>query len=428
MPDRAARKGAPAHRGRRCPACGTPGGEAPVHDLALRAPDGHPLEGGYAVVSCARCGCGFADAVVEPSYYARYYAEVAKYAGEAAGSPAGPPQDPPFMTAKADAGAEFLAGFLARTTTPVLDVGCGIGSLLGSLARRGFTNLVGVDPSLASVQIAAARPGVSAYVGGAADVPPSSGRFGCVVLTGVLEHLFEPAATLRAACARLEPGGLVWVVVPDASSYLDPYLAPFEDFNTEHVNHFSLPCLELLGARCGLEVVASRRELAEVASRAPAAHLSVVFRSPRRASGPPVPAVERDGELEQVLRSYAARSAADLARVDAFLDEALGGNEQFALWGVGEAAFRLLCLPSLASRRLAVLADANPARAGLAIGGVRVGPPSALPPGDLPIVVASFLRSGSIRDAAARLGLPNPLVAVDCWRELAVVAQTGPAR
>ena len=58
--------------GRRCPACGGSSGSL-VHRLRLRTPEGHPLQGGYDVVACERCGCGFADAPVAQAFYDRYF-------------------------------------------------------------------------------------------------------------------------------------------------------------------------------------------------------------------------------------------------------------------------------------------------------------------------------------------------------------------
>jgi hypothetical protein len=118
-----------------------------------------------------------------------------------------------------------------------------------------------------------------------------------------------------------------------------------------------------------------------------------------------------------VLHDYAARSLADLARVDVFLEDRLGGERELGIWGIGEAAFKLLALGSLSSRKLSALADANPARFGLRIGGVAVGAPETIAPAGLPIVVASFLRSASILESARHIGLPNPLVTLEGWRE-----------
>ena len=37
----------------------------------------------------------------------------------------------------------------------------------------------------------------------------------------------------------LKTDGLLYVEVPDAVAYTEYLYAPFQDFNTEHINHFS---------------------------------------------------------------------------------------------------------------------------------------------------------------------------------------------
>ena len=82
-----------------------------------------------------------------------------------------------------------------------LEVGCGDGSLLEELARRGFGGrLDGVEISSAAVEIASARGGVDAvtmYDG--SRLPASGGAYDLGILSHVLEHVPEPAQLLAEA-------------------------------------------------------------------------------------------------------------------------------------------------------------------------------------------------------------------------------------
>jgi len=89
-----------------------------------------------------------------------------------------------------------------------LEVGCGDGSLLVELARRGFGGRrEGVEISSAAVEIAAARDGVDAamlYDG--SRIPAEDRAYDLGILSHVLEHVREPAALLAEtarACARV---------------------------------------------------------------------------------------------------------------------------------------------------------------------------------------------------------------------------------
>lgn len=107
-----------------------------------------------------------------------------------------------------DAYLRMVREFGARR---VLDVGCGTGVFALLLAGRGI-EVVGVDPALASVEVARAKPGAAAVRwihGDATDLPPL--RVDLVTMTAnVAQAVADPLAwqgTLRGAFGALRPGG-----------------------------------------------------------------------------------------------------------------------------------------------------------------------------------------------------------------------------
>ena len=104
--------------------------------------------------------------------------------------------------------AAMAAEFGARR---VLDIGCGTGTFACLLASRGLT-VAGLDPALASLEIARAKPFADRvrWVHGFADVlPPLTADL--VTMTGNVAQVFvaddEWAAVLAAAAGALRPGG-----------------------------------------------------------------------------------------------------------------------------------------------------------------------------------------------------------------------------
>ena len=103
---------------------------------------------------------------------------------------------------------ERLVG--ARFREPILDYGCGVGTLLALLARR-FPRVEGFDPSRESLALARERaPGCRLHDD--REVLPR-GTFGLVVLACVLHHVPPPArpAVLAHVRGLLRPGGRVIV-------------------------------------------------------------------------------------------------------------------------------------------------------------------------------------------------------------------------
>lgn len=106
---------------------------------------------------------------------------------------------------------EYLALAEDLGARSVLDIGCGTGTFALLLAARGMV-VVGVDPALASLEVARAKAGadqVSWVHGTAAGVPPLA--VDLVTMTANVAQAivadYEWSATLHAAFDRLRPGG-----------------------------------------------------------------------------------------------------------------------------------------------------------------------------------------------------------------------------
>ena len=109
---------------------------------------------------------------------------------------------------------EDVSGGLAGKR--VLDVGCGGGILTEAMARSG-AQVLGIDLSEKALGVAALHrleSGVQVdyrLVGAEALAaePASAGAYDCVTCMEMLEHVPDPASTVRACAALAKPGGLV---------------------------------------------------------------------------------------------------------------------------------------------------------------------------------------------------------------------------
>jgi|ERR1017187_8360262 2-polyprenyl-3-methyl-5-hydroxy-6-metoxy-1,4-benzoquinol methylase len=101
---------------------------------------------------------------------------------------------------------------------PVLDLGCGNGSLSHELSKLGF-EVYGVDRSDSGIQIAReAFPQVQFSLGDVEeDLSPDpfqAGSFDVVVSTEVVEHLYRPRQLIQNAFRLLKPSGHFIVSTP----------------------------------------------------------------------------------------------------------------------------------------------------------------------------------------------------------------------
>jgi SAM-dependent methyltransferase len=104
------------------------------------------------------------------------------------------------------------------THGPVLDVGCGYGTLTGHLAELGI-ECTGVDSDASALAIARARFPAGSFVNATADVLPFlDGSFATVVMRDSLHHLInEPNwSDIRRELLRvLDPAGRIVVFDPN---------------------------------------------------------------------------------------------------------------------------------------------------------------------------------------------------------------------
>ena len=108
----------------------------------------------------------------------------------------------------------WMKGVPVRHDDRILDVGCGSGEMLLSLARRGFTRLEGVDPFI---------DGDLAWpIGGRVKHGERSdleGPYDLVMMHHSFEHMAEPLEVLRQARRILSDGGRVIARIPVATAW-----------------------------------------------------------------------------------------------------------------------------------------------------------------------------------------------------------------
>lgn len=119
----------------------------------------------------------------------------------------------------------LLRGRLPRAAR-ILDVGCGNNS--PTVTRRWFPgcHYAGADIqryNLTDADVAAMDEffAVGADGSGYAAIPEASYDF--VILNHVVEHMADPAPIVAALCARLKPGGFIWIAFPSLRSLALPH-------------------------------------------------------------------------------------------------------------------------------------------------------------------------------------------------------------
>ena len=122
----------------------------------------------------------------------------------------------------AGAGAYFhhergeVLDLVPADATRILEVGCAAGATGAALKRRSACRVVGIEKDeLAGAEAAGVLDEVLTGDVELMELPFEPGSFDAIVCTDVIEHLVDPAATIRRLVELLVPGGSLVVGVPN---------------------------------------------------------------------------------------------------------------------------------------------------------------------------------------------------------------------
>lgn len=132
----------------------------------------------------------------------------------------------------------------------LLDIGCGNGAFLQAFSQA-FSgwDLYGCEVSKKYVSVMESIPGFKQlFTCEPTEIP---GTYDVIVLVHALEHIPSPTELLRSLRAKLNPGGWLFVEVPDCVQ--NPYVLRVAD----HSTHFSADMLNAVVLQAGFEQIQS---------------------------------------------------------------------------------------------------------------------------------------------------------------------------
>lgn len=234
----------------------------------------------------------------------------------------------------------------------MLDIGCGAGTLLKAAGKRTDWELYGNDISDHERETILAIPGVKGFLPGM--IEQITGKFDVICMSHVLEHIPKPATFMAQLAQRLNPGGVVVILVPHWPDN------PFDLLIADHRSHFTPAHMAMLMQRAGFAVLQQETTLL------PKEIFALVKYDPQHAASP-IPA-KTTASMEDALNWLLAtqRWAAE--------EKAKGGS--YAVLGTSLAATWLTHAAELTPQWFV---DEDPDRQGRTCHGVPVHAPADVP-------------------------------------------------
>jgi hypothetical protein len=197
---------------------------------------------------CSESGLVIQSPSPTPDEINSYYAETATYINPGrSGKPSGNKVDDVTRL------LNITEDTLGRIPEKIFQVGCSDGYTLSRFRDSGKkVSVCGIDPSAASHELAKQLYNLDTLVGTFETYQPGPSKYELIILTHVLEHLFNPVFTLKACSDMQNDGDWILVEVPlfDRIDCFPPGM-----LSLEHINYFSEGTLIETTTKAGYEPV-----------------------------------------------------------------------------------------------------------------------------------------------------------------------------
>lgn len=389
---------------RTCPICLNNDGEI-LHTQSFSLPEEHPLPNSYDIVACSQCGFVFADSPAHQNDYNLFYKDFSKYEysnmeGE------GLKNDEKRLKRTVD----DISSVITDKSAKILDIGCAEGDLLLELKNRGYTNLMGLDPSQYCVSHINNEHKIDANIGGLFSLTSvfNENEFDCVILSHVFEHIYDLSIAIQNIYSILKDDGILYLEVPDASRYFEYYIVPFHYFDIEHINHFDEHSLKYLASKNGFEPIILGKKEFKISERNIYPAVYGFFKKLEKKGN--YLDINYNFECKTKIEDYIKKSREN----DVFpeINDLADSGDEIVIWGAGSYTARLLESTSLGNFNIVALVDSDPSKHGAKLKNIKVYSPSILKRCNKKIVISSAIYSNEILKQIKKMGLKNDLIVI----------------
>lgn len=212
-------------------------------------------------VVCKRCGLVYMNPRPTPEAYRQFHVEdfLRERHGLVCAEQVAPKVKGSDLKMKSE-----VASFIASNLKPgakVLDIGCGLGTLLNILKTKYDAAVQGIELAKVDVEAAKTFYGLDLFNGSLKEfsLKHPDQKFDCIILHHTFEHMSEPRAELATTREMLEPGAILYIGVPNVMNLKK---RPEIFFQMGHAYSYSPNTLEKILSLEGFKIIKFNRRAA----------------------------------------------------------------------------------------------------------------------------------------------------------------------
>jgi len=306
---------------------------------------------------CNLCGSVIQDPVVSPELMQLYYINLSNYTNV---SRDGEPD-----STSVDAMTRQLS-IIEDHTRPgsMYEVGCSTGYTLSELRKKGW-RVTGCDPSSAAAIVAAELYDIEIQAGQFDDIELPNEEFNLVLISHVLEHLYEPIECLNKSYKILKNEGYLLVEVPcltNPENWGNGY------FTFEHINIFSKNVLLRCIVKAGF---LPKNILISLNSTSYPVVTVIAQKVPNAADY--IASNDNPIKIRELISTYLKSNESEWDRINFRLAKELNGFKKIVIWGGGVHTSQLLnSTNSIDRKRIIAIVDINKSKHGMEICGIKI--------------------------------------------------------
>lgn len=366
-----------------------------INKIKLSTPKEYRLHNNYNIVFCNECGFCYADTKSNKEDFEYYYKNFNTYALDYS--------DNLTIENNNEVLKKVMKKYINKNYK-IINIGIGNGQFEKRLFSLGYSNIVGIDPSIESVKLLT-DCGITAKVGSVYDDVSEElqGKFDAVFLKYTLEHLIDPKGALMKLTKYIKEDGIIVISVPDIGMIHNNTTKVLNNFNLEHINYFSRISLKNLFFKVGFGE-SSKYTITNTYNNQEEYMIMSVFKKDIHKKEKFI----KDEITEKSIKTYFALEENNVSKE--IIEELIKDKKEVIVWGIGAYTMSLLANDNLERCNIISYVDNNPLKQNTIFNNKKVSLPSKEILEDKTILVCSMLYSSDIKEQILKMNIKCKII------------------